>query len=40
VHQQGRRILWMALCLGAAAAVYFGTLLASGLRLRQFMHRG
>lgn len=30
----------MALCLAAAAAVYFGTLLATGLKLRQFVRRG
>jgi putative peptidoglycan lipid II flippase len=34
------RIGWLAACLGAAAALYFGALLASGLRLRQFMRRG
>jgi putative peptidoglycan lipid II flippase len=30
----------MAACLGGAGALYFGLLLASGLRLRQFMRRG
>jgi putative peptidoglycan lipid II flippase len=40
VHHQAQRIGWLALCLGAAALVYFGALLASGLRVGQFMHRG
>lgn len=31
---------WVAAVLGAAAAVYFGVLLACGLRPRQFMRRG
>jgi putative peptidoglycan lipid II flippase len=30
----------MAACLVAASALYFGTLLASGLKLRQFARRG
>ncbi|MEO5696327.1 MAG: murein biosynthesis integral membrane protein MurJ [Burkholderiaceae bacterium] len=34
-----QRIGWLALCLGGAAVVYFGALLASGLRLQQFMRR-
>ncbi|HWH81068.1 MAG TPA: murein biosynthesis integral membrane protein MurJ [Burkholderiaceae bacterium] len=40
VHHQAERIGWLALCLGAAALLYFGVLLASGLRLQQFMRRG
>lgn len=34
------RIGWLAACLGGAALLYFGTLLATGLRLRQFVRRG
>jgi hypothetical protein len=30
----------MAACLTGAVALYFGTLLASGLKFRQFMRRG
>jgi putative peptidoglycan lipid II flippase len=37
---QLQRIGWLALCLGGAALLYFGTLLASGLRVQQFMRRG
>ena len=37
---QPERIGWLALSLGAAALLYFGTLLASGLKLQQFMRRG
>ncbi len=37
---QAERIGWLALCLGGAVVLYFGTLLASGLRLQQFMRRG
>lgn len=40
VHHQAQRIGWLALCLGGAAVLYFGTLLASGLKLQQFMRRG
>jgi putative peptidoglycan lipid II flippase len=40
VDHQIQRIGWLALCLGAAALLYFGTLLAMGIRLRHFMHRG
>jgi putative peptidoglycan lipid II flippase len=40
VNHQAQRIGWLALCLGAAALLYFGTLLASGLKLQQFMRRG
>ncbi len=36
----GQRIAWLAGYLLAAAVLYFGTLLASGLRLQQFMRRG
>jgi putative peptidoglycan lipid II flippase len=35
-----QRIGWTALCLGGAAALYFGTLTLSGLKFRQFMRRG
>ena len=38
--QPWRRIGLLAACLGGAVLVYFGTLLASGLRVRQFMRRG
>lgn len=34
------RVAWLAACLAGAAALYFGTLLATGLRLRQFVRRG
>jgi putative peptidoglycan lipid II flippase len=34
------RIGWVAACLGGAAALYFGTLLATGLKLRDFARRG
>lgn len=34
------RIGWLAACLAGAALLYFGTLLATGLRLRQFVRRG
>ncbi len=34
------RIGYMAACLGAAAVVYFGALLATGLKFRQFLRRG
>jgi putative peptidoglycan lipid II flippase len=37
--QNGVRILWLALSLVGAALVYFGSLLAMGLRFGQFMHR-
>jgi putative peptidoglycan lipid II flippase len=36
----GLRIGWLALALGAAALLYFGTLLAAGLRPRHFMRQG
>ncbi len=39
-NHQAQRIGWLALCLGAAALLYFGVLLASGLKLQQFMRRG
>ena len=35
-----QRIGWLAACLVGAALLYFGTLLATGLRLRQFVRRG
>ncbi|MBC7731933.1 MAG: murein biosynthesis integral membrane protein MurJ [Bacteriovorax sp.] len=40
VDHQAQRIGWLALCLVGAALLYFGTLLASGLKLQQFMRRG
>jgi putative peptidoglycan lipid II flippase len=40
VDHQAQRIGWLALCLGGAAAVYFGALLVCGLKPRQFMRRG
>ena len=39
VGQEGIRIGWLAASLGAAAAVYFGVLLAAGLRPRDFSRR-
>ena len=38
-NHQAQRIGWLALCLGGTALLYFGMLLASGLRLQQFMRR-
>jgi putative peptidoglycan lipid II flippase len=40
VDHEGRRVALLAACLGGAALLYFGTLLASGLKLQQFMRRG
>ena len=40
VQHQGQRIGWLVLCLGGAALLYFGALLASGLKLQQFVRRG
>ena len=40
VEHEARRIGLLAACLGGAALLYFGTLLASGLRLSHFMRRG
>ncbi|KQW36026.1 murein biosynthesis integral membrane protein MurJ [Rhizobacter sp. Root404] len=40
VNHQAERIGWLALCLGGAAVLYFTALLASGLKLQQFMRRG
>jgi len=40
VDHQAQRIGWLALCMFGAALLYFGTLLASGLKLQQFMRRG
>ncbi len=40
VNHQAQRIGWLVLCLGGAALLYFGALLASGLKLQQFMRRG
>jgi putative peptidoglycan lipid II flippase len=40
VDHQAQRIGWLALCLGGAAALYFGALRVSGLKLQQFMRRG
>jgi putative peptidoglycan lipid II flippase len=34
------RIAWLTMSLSVAALVYFGTLLATGLKLRQFLRRG
>ena len=39
VNHQAQRIGWLVLCLGGAALLYFGALLASGLKLQQFMRR-
>jgi putative peptidoglycan lipid II flippase len=35
-----QRAAWMAGVLAAAALLYFATLMASGLRLREFARRG
>jgi putative peptidoglycan lipid II flippase len=35
-----RRAAWMAGVLAAAAVLYFGTLAATGLKLREFARRG
>ncbi|MDQ2780237.1 MAG: lipid II flippase MurJ, partial [Pseudomonadota bacterium] len=40
VAHQAQRVGWLALCLGGAALLYFGVLLASGMKLQQFMRRG
>ena len=40
VTHEARRIALLAACLGGAALLYFGALLASGLKLQQFMRRG
>ena len=40
VDHEWRRIGLLAACLLGAAALYFGALLASGLKPRQFMRRG
>ncbi|XHS76757.1 murein biosynthesis integral membrane protein MurJ [Burkholderiaceae bacterium UC74_6] len=37
---EGRRAAQLAGCLGASALVYFGVLLASGMRLRHLLKRG
>jgi putative peptidoglycan lipid II flippase len=34
------RVGWLSLLLGGAAVIYFGSLLAMGLNLRQFVRRG
>ncbi|MBC8057072.1 MAG: murein biosynthesis integral membrane protein MurJ [Rhizobiales bacterium] len=39
VDHQAERIGWLALCLGGAALIYFGTLRLSGLKPQQFMRR-
>ena len=39
-HHELQRALLLAACLAAAAGVYFATLLATGLRLRDFIRRG
>lgn len=38
--QPGKRIGLMAMCLAGAALLYFGTLTAAGLKLKQFARRG
>jgi putative peptidoglycan lipid II flippase len=38
--QQWLRVTWMAACLAGAALLYFGLLLATGLKLREFVRRG
>ena len=39
-EQPWLRIGWVAVFLGASALLYFGTLAATGLKLRQFVRRG
>jgi putative peptidoglycan lipid II flippase len=39
-EQRLLRIGLMAACLSGAVLVYFGTLLATGLKLREFARRG
>jgi putative peptidoglycan lipid II flippase len=39
VGREGVRIAWLSACLGGAAAVYFGVLLAAGMRPRDFSRR-
>jgi putative peptidoglycan lipid II flippase len=39
-EQPWLRIGWMAACLAGAAFVYFACLIATGLKLRQFVRRG
>jgi putative peptidoglycan lipid II flippase len=36
---KGVRVLWLALAVAGAALLYFGVLLATGLKLRQFVRR-
>ena len=38
--RDGARIAALALCLVGAALLYFGTLVATGLRVAQFVRRG
>jgi putative peptidoglycan lipid II flippase len=38
--RQWLRVAWMAACLAGAALLYFGLLLATGLKLREFVRRG
>ena len=38
--REWQRIAWMAACLAGAALLYFATLLATGLRVGQFVRRG
>ena len=38
-HGEAARVGWLAGCLGAAVVVYFGTLLATGIKPRDFMRR-
>jgi putative peptidoglycan lipid II flippase len=35
----GLRIVWLAVAMAVAAAVYFGTLSVAGLRPSHFIHR-
>ncbi|MDP9043184.1 MAG: murein biosynthesis integral membrane protein MurJ [Pseudomonadota bacterium] len=40
VDHEGRRVLLLAACLSLAAALYFGALLAAGVKVGDFMRRG
>jgi putative peptidoglycan lipid II flippase len=39
-HHAWHRAAWMAGCLAGAALLYFGSLAAMGMKLRQLVHRG
>ncbi len=39
-RHEWQRVGWLAACMAAAVLLYFATLLATGLKFRQFMRRG